>query len=181
MCVGVWMWTCGRCCFPTCHEQEKDRPFPGRALSYHHVTSSKNTQGLHKICAACPMLISSSFQRYPVCPRRLHVSTEQNLHARLSQLQAGVIVTGQATLILDHSRYQPHLGYFPALSTSQVLAFTPLMFQCWNIFIILRTWYRTHAAASAASRGLGAVCFSCGPDGLFPEDPAMTWNSRLVS
>jgi hypothetical protein len=108
---------------PACDGQEKKTlPFLCHLI--------QSAQGLQTICAACPLLISSSFQRYPVCPRRPHVlnRTGPAPDRRRSRLKS----SSPATLILDHSRSQPQPGYFPALFISQALAITPLMFQRWS-------------------------------------------------
>lgn len=103
--MGVSCVVCGR---PPPVTSKKDQPFPGQAPSCH---LNQNAQGLQTICAACPLLISSSFQRYPVCPR-LH--GQSRTCGRPSSLQAEVIVA-------DHMGRQPFkapagLGYFPAPS-----------------------------------------------------------------
>lgn len=106
---------------PACHGQKKDQPFPGQGPSCHLI---EHAQGPQTICAACPLLISSSFQRYPVCSRP-HV--QKRTCVRPSSLQAEVIV-------VDHIGPRPlkipaGLGYFstpsyPRLSQSQLSRFS---------------------------------------------------------
>lgn len=169
--VGGPGWVC---CGPACHEQENDQPFRGKALSCHlcHLPHPKCSRVFRQSVPPARCLISSSFQRYPVCSR-LHVLNRTS--GRPSRLQAEVIVIAH----IDHQplRIPAAPVYFSALFISQALAITPLMFQCWDTSTILLTWHRTDGASSAASRGLGAACCSWGTGGLCPEDPAMTWNS----
>lgn len=62
------------CCFPRLSRAKKDQPFPAQAPSCHLI---ENAQGPQTVCAACPLLISSSFQQYPVL--LAYTGTEENL------------------------------------------------------------------------------------------------------
>lgn len=84
------------------------------------------------------------------------------------------------TLILDHSRSPPSpprtwLLQLPVVP--QAVAMPALMFQCWNTYIMLRTWHRTDAAAWAPSRGLDAAAALTARTVFAPKALSRTWKS----
>lgn len=142
--------------------RKKDQPFSGQALSCHLIGS---VQGLQTVCAACPLLISSSFQRSPVFPR-LHVQTKPVSDRRRFSLKS----SSPTTLILAH-KIPVGFGCFPTPSYPMISQKRALMFQCWNTHIMLRTQYRTDAADCAPSRGLDAACLLWRPGRSLPRVP----------
>lgn len=163
---------CVVCCSPPCHEQRKISHSLDLAPSCHLTESA---QGLQTICAVCPLLISSSFQRYPVCPR-LHV--QRRICVRPSSLQAEVIVADHVDprpFKIPPSPPRTWLLQLPVVP--QAVAMPALMFQCWNTYIMLRTWHRTDAAAWAPSRGLDAAAALTARTVFAPKALSRTWKS----
>lgn len=137
-----------------------------------HLT--ENAQGLQTICAACPLLISSSFQRYPVCPR-LHV--QKRTCVRPSSLQAEVIVADHVDPRPLKMTPPPRTWTLQLPNVPQAVAMPALMFQCWNTYIMLRTWHRTDAAAWAPSRGLDAAAALTARAVFAPKALMRAWKS----
>lgn len=164
--VGVGVRRSVVCCTPPPPPgpvtRKKDQPFSGQALSCHLIGSA---QGLQTVCAACPLLISSSFQRSPVFPR-LHVQTKPVSDRRRFSLKS----SSPTTLILAH-KIPAGFGCFPTPSYPMISQKRALMFQCWNTHIMLRTQYRPDAADCAPSRGLDATCLPWRPGRSLPRVP----------
>lgn len=134
-------------------------PWPGTCsvTNVNYVTSSRCAQGLQTICAACPLLISSSFQRYPVGLPASHLysvhevnSTDGNLlpHRAIFRLKSSSL----ASSMLDHSASQPRLAR-GCLPTRPVHILGPrnyasdipvLMLEIQSSIPRAVTWYQPH-------------------------------------